>query len=339
VNDRPRTSVPVVAGILIGWLALVPHLRAADDKTTVEDRSAWSNVFGGQDVEFLYRVTAPKAFAGRLAWRFASDGRTLARGEVKVGAGPGRPALVKLPLTMPTVKDGIVLKGSLTIEVFAGDTPVASHGKALWVFPRDPFFGKTEWLKSLKLAVFDPEKKTAKVLTQHKISFEELGSIDSIPELKEGVLIIGEGLSLKDYPGLSETLVRASSRGLAVLCLAPSAGTVPIPGTKNAVLPPPHRLSLRRADVIRSLDKRIDAEAWATGNTVVTSLVIRGDEGAVQGEVDAGGWPWVEIAYGKPHGRLVFCGFGIMQAWDASPSPRFVFVRVLEHLTETSGAE
>ena len=188
MNDRLRGSVPFVAGIVAGWLALVPHLSAADDKTTVEDRSPWSNVFGGQDVEFLYRVSAPKAFTGRLAWRFASEGRTLARGEVKIDARPGQPALVKLPLTMPPVKDGIVLKGSLGVEIFAGDrdTSAASHGKAIWVFPRDPFFGKTEWMKSLKLAVFDPEKKTAKVLVQHKIPFEELGSIDSIPELKEG---------------------------------------------------------------------------------------------------------------------------------------------------------
>ena len=144
---------------------------------------------------------------------------------------------------------------------------------------------------------------------------------------------------LKDYPGLGESLVRAASRGLTVLCLAPSAGTLPIPGTKNSALPLPHRLTLRRADVIRGLDKRIDAEAWVSGNSVVTSLVIRGDEGAVHGDVDAGGWPWVEIAYGKPRGKLVFCGFGIIRPWDASPSPRFVFARALEHLTETSGAE
>jgi hypothetical protein len=314
---------------------LVPsRASAVDDKTTIEDLTPWTNRFGGQEAEWQYRVAAPKAIAGRAAWWLASDGRTLARGEAKVAVGAGQTGTVKLSVPLPPVKDGVVLKTRLHVSILVDDAAVASHEKTVWLFPRDPFTGRSEWLKSLKIVVFDPEKKTLKALELLKIPVEELGNVEGITELKSGILIVGEGLSFQDYPGLPEALTRAAARGVAVLCLAPSAGSFPIPGTENAKLPVPQGLSLRHSDVIAELDKRLDSKGWPGGKMILGTLVIRGEAGLVQGEVAGNGWPWFEATYTAPRGRLILCGFGIVSQLESTPTPRFLLARLLERLSE-----
>jgi hypothetical protein len=321
--------------VLLAFLYGASRASAADDKTTIEDLTPWTNRFGGQETEWQYRIAAPKAFAGRAAWRLASDGRTLARGETKMAVGAGQTGTVKLSVPLPPVKDGVVLKTRLHVSILADDTAIASHEKTVWIFPRDPFAGRSDWLKSLKIVVFDPEKRTLKILAQLKIPHEELGNVDSIPEMKSGTLIVGEGVSFQDYPALPEALTRAAARGVAVLCLAPSAGTFPIPGTENAKLPVPQGLSLRHSDVIADLDKRLDSKAWPGGKMILGTLVVRGETGLVQGEVAANGWPWFEATYTAPRGRLILCGFGIVSQFESTPTPRFLLARILERLAET----
>jgi hypothetical protein len=336
--EKPRKTANrwLLGPMLAAFLCVPPAVTAADDKTTLQDITSWSNVFGGQDAEFQYRLNSPQALNGRAAWRLANDGRTLARGEIKVTAAAGQAVTIKVPLTVPPVKEGVVFKVRLSVSVFEGnrDTPAASHDKAIWIFPRDPFFGRSEWLKGLKIAVFDPDRKTTKVLEQLKVPFEELGNVESIQERKDGVVIVGEGISFRDYRGLPEALTRAAARGVAVLCLAPSGGMMLLPGTESARLPVPQALSVRRADVIRQLDKRLDSRAWPGGKMIASTLVLRAEDALVQGEVAGGGWPWLEAVYAEPRGRLAICGFGIVSQWDATPTPRFLLARVLEHLTE-----
>ena len=46
------------------------------------------------------------------------------------------------------------------------------HVKKVWIFPRDPFADRSEWLKGLKITLFDPEGKTADVLEKAHVPFK-----------------------------------------------------------------------------------------------------------------------------------------------------------------------
>ena len=61
-----------------------------------------------------------------------------------------------------------------------------------------------------------------------------------------------------------------------------------------------------------------------------------GERGSVVGKVDSGdgGWPWIEMNYAERRGKIVICGFGIIEKWAAGPTPRYMFVKLLESLDQ-----
>jgi hypothetical protein len=329
--------------VLLGLIgALSPCVGADEDGPTIEARSKWSNVFGGKEATWQYQMKASRPFKGRAVWKLTREGRTLSSGEVGVDAGPDRPAPVKAALTLPPVKNGVILEAKLTLSLFADkeEKAAASQEKTIWIFPEDPFYLHSKWLKELKIHLLDPEKKTLKVLETAKVPFDEVGNVESIAELKEGVLLVGEGVSFKDYPALAELLIQAAARGLPVLCLAPIQGTLPIPGAAKSRGSLPGSLAWRRGDVITEIDKRLDALSWSGGEMIASTISLTAEEGAVQGEIaPAGGWPWMEASYPETHGRLIICGFRIISQWDASPTPRFLFERLLERVSEKPGKQ
>jgi hypothetical protein len=206
----------------------------------------------------------------------------------------------------------------------------------LWIFPRDPFADRSEWLKSLKITLFDPEGKTAEVLEKIRVPFTFTKNTSALDELSEGLLVIGEGTAWKDYRSLGETMVKAAARGVPVLCLAPGEGTLVLPGTEGADLPAPESLTLRQEDIITELDKRLDATAWPPAGKIAASrLAIKSDRDQVVAEVSqaARAWPWLEMRYPAPKGRLLICGFGIIRQWEATPAARYLLSELFVRLT------
>ena len=87
---------------------------------------------------------------------------------------------------------------------------------------------------------------------------------------------------------------------MPVLCLAPGEGTLVLPGTAGAELPPPESLTLRQDDIIRELDKRLDAAAWPPkGEIDASGLTIKSERDQVVAEASQArhAWPWLEVRY------------------------------------------
>ncbi len=331
-------------------VCLAVLLLAADappnekDGPTLVPREPWTNVFGGKEVELHFTVKARKAWKGRAAWVYSTtNDRTVAAGEVDVASTPDKAGefVVKVPVL--SVKEGVVFKTRLLVRLFSGDNkkPLASHERPLWIFSADPFANRKQWLKGLKMALFDPEKTTAEPLRKLEIPFDEISTVAALAEVKEGLLLVGAGVSFKDYPDLAETLIRAAGEGLPVLCVAPVGGFLPVPGAAGVKGPQPRVVVWRRSDHIATLDSRLDATSWPPdGKVLASSLTLKVEDGAVMAEASRpaaeGGtsaWPWLEAEYPAKKGRLIICGFGLFgKAWDAGPAPRYLFARLLEVL-------
>jgi hypothetical protein len=239
----------------------------------------------------------------------------------------------------------------LIVKVHADGTkePEATDERTLWIFADDPFFNRAKWFEGLKITLFDSDAKSKtsealkalKSLKGLKTPFEEVRNAAALADLKEGVLVIGEGVSFKDEAGLAEAMVQAACRGVSVLCLAPKDGSFPLPGADNG-LPGPGSLTFLRQDIISKLDKRFDAAAWAPDNQVVArSLAVKTEDGKVVAEVADGGkgWPWLQLDFPDKKGRLVVVGFPVIQHWENGPTPRYLLARLLEHVTELSAGE
>ncbi|MGL6096841.1 MAG: hypothetical protein ACRC7O_13725, partial [Fimbriiglobus sp.] len=319
---RPCLTALLLA---IGALGAGAVAHAADPAAiSVNPVHVFGNVFAEQDVELRVRVDAPKGWAGRLSWRLSFEGRTLAARDADVTAA----AVVPLRLPIPPVKNGAALGLKLAVLVAGDGNTTAAWGTDVWAFPKDPFAGRAEWLKELKLTVFDPPGATAKALAGLNIPFADQANPAALADLTGGVLVVGEGLSFKEYPGLSAELAKAAARGVAVLVLAPADGELDVPGLDGTG---PAELGFRK-DIVRRLDKRLDPDGWAgAGKPVTASLAVKSSDSTAVGVVGPTGWPWAEARF-PGTGRWAFCGYAVTARWDDGPAPRYFFATVLEHL-------
>jgi len=298
----------------------------------------WSTVFGGTEQTFHYAISSEAALSGRIGWRLSANRRTIRRGEISLDGRPGADP-VELRFPIPEVKAGGIFPLSLTVSVLPsrGDVPVTTATRDLWVFPRNPFAGKREWLEDLRIHLFDPEEKTVARFEEVQIPFESVGSVDALKGIEDGILVIGEGLSFRDFRGLADTMAARARDGVPVVCLAPAGGSFELPGTKEEE-PRPRRLDLQGVEIIAQLDKRLDAAAWPPDGAMAShSLALRGERGRVVVDVVDGdrGWCWLEAGFGHG-GKLILCAFSMIEKWESSPTPRFLLAEVLEYIGASS---
>lgn len=301
------------------------------------------NLFAGEEAVFHAVLKGP-AFEGRVEWRFSAEGRTLARGERTVRTAGGLSDSVEIRAALPAVNPGVIAGIQLSVSAIpkAEDKAVGGLERTLWLFPADPFTGRAAWLAKLTIRLFDPVGATARLFDEAKIPYTALRNVDALGQPGEGLLVVGEGVSFRDYRGLNDSLMKAAAAGWPVLCLAPAGGEITLPVTGDSEMPEPKSVTLRRQDIITQLDKRLDAGGWNTGaKDAGSGLKLRGDRGPVAAEVvsQAGAWPWMEMTYDRGRGKWVVCGFGIVSGWAESPTPRFLFVKVLEHVSGVKAGE
>ncbi len=301
-------------------------------------------VLGGRRVRLHARVSSSAAGRMRLAWMLRAGDRVLLRREQEATVSGADSATVAIELPVPPVGEGVVMPLELTVSaapVAAGQGAVRLS-RRLWVFPADPFGGRQQWLRELRIRVLDPEGVTERVLAEAGVPFESVQRAAVLEEESRPVtLVTGTGISFVDYPALGGQLARLAARGHKVLCLSPRDGQLPLPGAANADLPPPAALDFRRNDIIRELDKRLDATPWASADRLADVGVRVAALGAriVWEVTPAGsGWPWAAVKF-EAGGRFVFCGFPIIECWQSGPTPRFLLLRILEVMHESRGEE
>jgi len=137
----------------------------------------------------------------RVGWSLSVDERTLSRDKVPLTAGSHWRDGVAIRLEIPAVRDGVIVEARLSVEVYdaAGKSTIGNQQRRLQIFSSNPFAGQLQWLRQLKVALFDPRGDTAAVLQQAKVPFHQVFNAAALEELKEGMVVIGQGTPLADY--------------------------------------------------------------------------------------------------------------------------------------------
>ncbi len=319
--------------IAAGFFLLVSGLARAGELPALDLAEGWHDLFAGQDVE-LHVASSDDSMAGtRLAWSVDAGGRVLVRREEVLENGRS----VACRFTAPEVKEGVVLALEFRAQAVGpdGQPRSAQLTRRLHVFPEDAFPGAAEWLRGLRVVLFDPAGDTANLFSGAGIPFMQVRSLDSVVASEGGWLVVGEGVSLLSNKGLAKRMEELARGGMKVLCLSPADGSFPFPGTV-ADQPGPGHVKLQRADVIRALDKTLDDDVWQQGGPVhARSLSVVSDRQSVRVNVEQGrdAWAWIDVGYGT--GRIIVCMPEIVAKWDASPAPRYLLLAVLQHMEGT----
>lgn len=304
----------------------------AEDPVRIERLEAWRSAFGGKQIKLRVDVQSSQPRRGRLVWGLTADKLPLDRGEAQLVA----PGEVELSLELPAIKPGIVQKVSLSaaFQVEGEREAAAVLQDELYLFAPDPFADRRRRLERLQIVIYDPNGVTAEQLESARIPCEVTRNLAMLEQLDEGLVVIGEGLSLRTERALPEIVLGLARRGVPVLCLAPTEGPFPLPLVRQLGEAAAASLLFEGRAAISRLDKRLDPAQWmSTAVTPTHTLALQG-EGA---EVIAGdaGWPWVEIRLKNPAGKntpvIINC-FPIIAHWDQGPTPRYLFSELLDYL-------
>lgn len=336
---------------LVGFLWAAASIRAEEPPSGRLIRlEPWTTAFAESDVKVRCRAAVPERVVGRLVWGVESrEGITLVRGEQDVDLAAGNADLA-FSLRLPSVKPGFVLPSAFTIHLVASgrDVPLATSKLPLWVYPPQPFDGRTKWLTDLKLGLIDPVGATAERLEKEKVPFERLRDASSLEGWKGGIVLVGEGASLREERGLPAALIAAAARGARVICFAPSDGDLQLPTRRPEAggQESPAGLLLQNQLAIRRLDKRLDPWQWMSVRSASEKTIALARDGAhVIGEVTPGseGWSWVEATFPPTApealpGTLIVCTFPVFRHWEAGPTPPNLFLRMLEYTADGQSA-
>jgi hypothetical protein len=131
-------------------------------------------------------------------------------------ADRGKPAHVAIRLPGQDVREGVVLETRLAVSIYAAgkDRPEAAYDKTLWILPENPFVARTQWLKTLKITLFDPQGTTAELLTKN------VSAKAAVPAATSGGLLVRRKASVLDHSfsgcvGAERSSVKAAAGGIA----------------------------------------------------------------------------------------------------------------------------
>lgn len=292
---------------------------------------------------FLYSaVEGPNDSANRnwrVQWSLTFGSRTISRGSAKpfIPADSDVPMyLVEIP--MPPLREGVVMSVSLEMTWTDGEEKY-EHSRPLHVFSPNTFAEQREFLHDANISLFDPIGKTGKLLEESKIPYTSRPSLASVNSVSEGIVIVGEGVSFSEQRMLAESLLLAASRGVSVLCLAPAEGDFCLKAELDGETRRPNRMDLQRGGVVRRFDKRFDDLVTLSN----LSLVSRRNEIVLKTGSTTDEWSWLQLEFpaqppGKPPGKLILCGMGIMSHWEASPVPRYLVSHLLHELANSNSS-
>ena len=326
----------LIVGILC-WASLGTLALAAEPNVGVRRVDSWTTLFAGKPASMTCEVSSKQAGEATLSWSLVVSGGVIARGEKAVTLNADRAVEVAWDVDLPEVKPGLIVPATLRLAVHPQDgsakfEPVEEQ-VALSICSPDATTLRGEWLKSLDIVLFDPAQRTADLFERNRIPCR-VADDPQCAGLTKGLILYGEGIDPARLDAVWSEAIEAASAGRRVLVLASPGAAVPMEGLLASSTDSLRSVSLKRNDIIRELDKRLDASAWPKpGRLVASSLhwTVRGEQPRVEFRDDAEGWPWLHVRH-RNGGRLIWLGLGLVESWEATPSARYLLLKVLEEL-------
>ncbi len=338
-GTRGESGCVFVCGALISiasWVDTASALEAADG-VTANPQTTQTTFFSDETVDFVLELTAEDAVDGTVSWQFSTLHRTLGRGDTEIEIEPAKPGSVSFRLRMPHVKEGVVGQAVLkaSFQTNDGAAPALVYERELSIFPRDPFADRAHWLEELELQLFDPEGRTAKLFDDARIPFREVRSATRLRSSESGMIVVGEGIELRNHAGLADALMELAGDGRHLIWFAPAEGEIQFPGSDGFAGKSPKNLSFLGSNMIEQLDKRLDSGFWSerdTSRSVGLGILARRNRCYIEVVEPSKGWTWMHAQFSDPEGHLILCGLRIVDDWEKSPTPRFMLARLLEHM-------
>lgn len=289
-------------------------------------------LFAQRDVAIRLRVRDVTEANARLGWSLAAYERTIQAGEVALLSRDSQE--LSLPLQSIDLRTGLSPQATLSLRILDHQSrTLAETVQEYWVLAPAVFAGQRTALESLQIRLFDPLDKTAEVFEQAGVPFRALPNLQELEALDAGLLVVAEGLALDETRGLEVAIELALRRGLSVLCLAPTEGSLIVPGLTAEVGVVPASVAFEDLTFLCRRDKRLSSDAWLGRPDSIPSrvkLTVEGERTVGKIGRDAEGWPSIEVTFDRPRRKFIYCGVPIIGVWEANPAPRYLLSAMLQ---------
>lgn len=284
----------------------------------------------------VWRVAANADASIVLTWELMLSSAVVDRGQLLADVGAIGQA-IDIAVRIPPLRDGVTGQATLMVQATAGGQS-AQLVHPVWILSVDPWSGlRTALAQNPPMLVEDGDTLST-ALRRAGVPTTPMRNTSAIADWTNGLILVGEGASLSAQRGLAAALVRAAAGGARVILLAPSEGSMPLPGHEALSGLPRPALRVEGADALLHLDKRLDALVWpGTFPAVASSLRVSAERRQPEAVWTAGadGWAWVDLDFrGSGGGRLLAVGWAPAQAWESSPSPRHILAALIRHVLE-----
>lgn len=295
---------------------------------------SFSSTFPDTTTVWRVRVTGPAPT--ELTWELMLGQAVADRGQRLLDpAADGQP--VALPVRIPPLREGVAMQAVLSVRAVGGGQS-ARLEHPVWILPTDAWEGLRGILSRTPVWACDLDGGLSARLREAGVFVAGIRNPAAIAVLTNGLVLVSEGVSLRAQRGLADALIRAAAGGARVIWLAPSDGTVPLPGHEMLSGLPRPAVRMEGLTALQKLDKRLDVFAWPGRPTAaMSSFAISADRRQPEAmwSADAQGWAWLDLDYrAVSGGRMLVVGWAPRRDWEISPAPRHILAALVRHVLE-----
>lgn len=269
------------------------------------------------DREIFIKISSSGLSGKSLQWRLIYTGATVSAGEVIIPDS----GIAEIKLSFPKLASGIVA----TAELACYAEPAKLQKQIFFFSDDDIFSNRKESVGNLGIGVFQPDEKSGNIVKLLETLGVRSSPISSISDYN-GKIIIVSGLDFSENPGLFETLLDKCRDGSKVLILAPASGIIPLKDNEIS------RLLLADTDIIRDYNPKFDDKTWNGKAIFGTSLkTVPLDDGiAIELVPHKTRFQFCEISRKYSPGKIIICGFNLIELADESPSAGYLLKELIE---------
>ncbi len=280
--------------------------------------------FGDQTVKLIYSVQSTKSREVDLKWHVSRNQVVIASRQRTLKLLANRKTKTEIELELPKPRAGVPLE--LKLNIVINSKPV--HQRVLQIVSQNPLSGLNK-----QIILYDPAGETRKLFSANDVSHRLIHREVELADIRDSVILIGEGISWKKSRTLTQTIQECLQRNNQVICLRPEEGKISLTDLLDCDLGSAGQLQFSDIRIIQQLVPGIlNSSLQMNGELKSQTLHLVGTRNGIFLEVQQNtiGWIWMEYHQPNLNSQFVVCMLPVVSKWNEGPLPRHLLASILK---------
>ncbi|MCP3873622.1 MAG: hypothetical protein GY699_10770 [Desulfobacteraceae bacterium] len=321
----------ILRSLSVGIIFLFAVLNADAQNISIQSISQWPAIYAGKESMYHLKISGQTAISGSFSWTLKVKERVLKKGHDKFYLNDHGEHVISLSLKTPSMKPGVQIPATLNISCHVKQTSQNyTFQFPLTIFSQNGLLDNGEYLKKLKILLFDPIGTTSNTFQNIKIPHTTISKKELWNLSDPKFIVLGSGIVFDQY-NLSSRIIELAQKGSRILLFEPSSGNFSMAEFSKGLRP--NVLAFADHHIIKSFSKPfrwIDNDPKQQyGLTLVryrNSIMVQVVENK-QKE-----WDWLYVNYAQSNGKIILCTIPIIEYVNDSPVAQIIMKQLLLYI-------